>query len=126
MSKILFFCLLSASTLFSLEFHSYDEALEIQSQNNKIIMIDVIRSDCHYCADMDKNVFEDEKMSSWLNERFIAVKINLDKTPLPLGIQVNFTPSFFFVNSNQEIIKKIPGSWNIKDFQDLTKNIVKD
>ena len=86
-------------------------------------MLDVIRSDCHYCSDMDKNVFGDKEMSRYLSDKFIAAKINLDKEKLPLGLKVFFTPSFFFINDKQEIVKKIPGSWNIADFKDLTKNI---
>lgn len=123
MKKIAIICLISLSSLFALEFHSYKEALKLQKQNHKIIMIDVIRSDCHYCSDMDKNVFQDKKMSQYLKEKFIPVKINLDTQSLPLGIKVNFTPTFFFVDKEQKIVKKIPGSWDIQDFKDLTKKI---
>ena len=123
MKTIVLLLLLNFTTLFALEFHSYDEALKIQKQNHKIIMIDVMRTDCHYCVDMDKNVLQDPKMSQYLQEKFIPVKINLDTDKLPLGIKVNFTPTFFFVNSEKKILKTIPGSWNIEDFTDLTKNI---
>lgn len=123
MRKTLFFLLLTFHSLFALEFFSYDEALKLQKRNHKTIMLDVIRTDCHYCSDMDKEVFQNPKMSLYLSEKFIPVKINLDHEELPLGIKVFFTPSFFFINEKQEIIKKIPGSWNIQDFKDLTKNI---
>ena len=86
-------------------------------------MIDVIRTDCHYCEDMDKDVFQNNEMSEWLENRFIPVKLNLKNDKLPLGIQVHFTPTFFFVDTNGKIVKKIPGSWNIEDFKDLTKGI---
>lgn len=123
MKKIALTCALSLSSLFALEFHTYKEALKLQKENHKIIMIDVIRSDCHYCSDMDKNVFQDKNMSQYLKEKFIPVKINLDTQKLPLDIKVHFTPTFFFVDSQQKILKKIPGSWSIEDFKDLTKNI---
>lgn len=122
MNKILLL-VLSFSVAFALEFHSYKEAVALQKQTNKIIMIDVIRSGCHYCEDMDKKVFQDKKMAKWLDERFIAVKMNLDNEELPLGIKVNFTPTFYFVDKDKNIVKKIPGSWNIEDFKDLTKGI---
>jgi len=116
--------LISLSSLLALEFHTYDEALKLQKQNGKIIMIDIIRTDCHYCTDMDKKVFQNAEMSEYLQKRFIPVKINLDSDKLPLGIKAHFTPTFFFVNSKKKIIiKTIPGSWNIQDFKDLTKNI---
>ena len=123
MNKIWIGLLVSAVSLFALEFHSYEEGLKLQKRTGKIIMIDVVRSDCHYCSDMQKKVFDNKEMSEWLEERFIAVKLNLDFDELPLGIHVYFTPTFFFVDTDQKIIKKIPGSWNIQDFKDLTKNI---
>ncbi len=122
-NKIALFLLLSSISLFGLEFHSYKDALKLQKETHKIIMLDIIRTDCHYCQDMKKNVFDDTEMSQWLEERFIAVQINLDNEKAPLGIEVGFTPSFFFINEKAEIVKKIPGSWNIEDFKDLTKKI---
>ncbi|UCM99341.1 thioredoxin fold domain-containing protein [Sulfurimonas sp. SWIR-19] len=123
MNKFIFLVLLSSLSLWGLEFHTYEEALKIQKKNNKIIMIDVIRSDCQYCIKMKKEVFDNPEMSAWIEERFIPVELNLDFDELPLGLHVYFTPTFFFVDKNQKIIKKIPGSWNIQDFKDLTKNI---
>ena len=126
MNKILLSLSFAILSLHGLEFHSYEDALKLQKKNNKIIMIDVIRTDCHYCEEMNTNVFEDKEMSKWLEKRFIPVQINLDNERLPLGIKVNFTPSFFFINSKQQIVKKIPGSWDIDDFKDLTKHITKE
>ena len=123
MNKIVLIVLSGFLSLFALEFHSYEEALKLQKKTGKVIMIDVIRSDCHYCKDMQKKVFDNKAMSVWLQKRFIPVKLNLDFDELPLGLHVYFTPTFFFLDSDQKIIKKIPGSWNIQDFKDLTKNI---
>jgi len=110
-------------SLFAVEFLSYEEARELQKESGKIIMIDVVRSDCHYCTDMQKNVFENKEMSVWLEKRFIPVKVNLDIDTLPLGLKVSFTPTFFFVDKDEKVVKKIPGAWSIQDFKDLTKNI---
>ena len=123
MNKIVLVLLASAMSLFALEFHGYQDALKIQKKSGKIIMIDVVRSDCHYCHKMDAKVFNDAQMSKWIEQKFIPVKLDLDFDEIPLGIKVHFTPTFFFVNKEQKIIKTIPGSWNIQDFKDLTKNI---
>ncbi len=123
MNRFVLILVFSMSCLFAVEFHTLEEAQAIQKQNNKIIMLKMVRNDCHYCSDMQKEVCENEKMAKWLEERFIVVKINLDKQEAPLGIKVSFTPSFYFINADKEIVKKIPGSWNIEDFKDLTKGI---
>ena len=115
--------LLHIYPLYSLEFYNYEKAIEIQKKNQKIIMIDVTRTNCHYCINMKKKVFDDLKMSKWLEKRFIPVEINLDFDDMPFDIRINFTPTFLFVNKNGKIVQKIPGSWNIQDFKDLTKGI---
>ncbi|ADN09047.1 thioredoxin family protein [Sulfurimonas autotrophica] len=123
MNNLFLLLVLSITSLWGVEFHSYEEALKLQKKNNKIIMIDVMRSDCHYCIKMKKEVFDNPEMSAWIQKRFIPVELNLDFDELPLNLHVYFTPTFFFVDQNQKVIKKIPGSWNIQDFKDLTKNI---
>ncbi|MFT7860026.1 MAG: thioredoxin fold domain-containing protein [Sulfurimonas sp.] len=110
-------------SLEALEWLNYTQALELQKKNHKPIMLDVMRTDCHYCKDMEKNVFHDTAMSKWISKRFIAVKINLDFDTMPIEQKVIFTPTFFFLDGEGKIIKKIPGSWNIQDFKDLTKGI---
>lgn len=123
MNRLVLIFALSCLSLWGVEFHSYEDALKLQQKSKKIIMIDVVRTDCHYCEDMQKEVLENPEMSKYLNKRFISVKMDLDKQKLPLGMKVDFTPTFFFIDANNVIIKKIPGSWNIADFTDLTKNI---
>ncbi|WP_457744936.1 thioredoxin family protein [Sulfurimonas sp.] len=123
MNKILLACCLGSLSLFGAEFHSYEEALKLQKVNHKIIMIDVMRGDCHYCIKMEEEVFNDKEMYKWLQKRFILAEMNLDFDEVPTKFKVPFTPSFFFVNKQGKIVKKILGSWNIQDFKDLTKDI---
>jgi len=123
MKQIVFLLLFSFCNLFALDWHTYEDAVKLQKKNSKIIMIDVVRTHCQYCTKMNKDVFKDKEISKWLKERFIPVKINLDIDDIPLDIKVKMTPTFYFLDTKQKIIKKIPGSWNIKDFKDLTKKI---
>ena len=123
MNRFVLFLLVSFTSLLAVDFHTYEEALKLQQKSNKIIMIDVVRTGCHYCEDMDKKVLQNADMSRWLDERFISVKMNLDREKLPLGIKVNFTPTFYFINAESKIVKTVPGSWSIEDFKDLTKGI---
>lgn len=123
MSKIALLMLISALHLQGIEWKSYEEGLQLQTQVHKPIMIDVVRTNCHYCKDMERDVFEDKEMSAWIEERFIPVKINLDLNKLPLGLSVTFTPTFYFINEKHQVIKKVPGSWNIEDFKSLTQRI---
>lgn len=123
MNKIVLGLVLSISCVMGLEFHSFEEAKQIQKKNGKVIMIDFVRTDCHYCEDMQKDVFNNKEMSAWLESRFIPVQINIDHDKMPIDVEVHFTPMFYFLNKENKIVKKIPGAWNIEDFKDLTKGI---
>jgi len=122
MKKVIVSLVSYVSLLFSTEFYSYEKALEIQKTNSKIIMIDVVRDNCRYCILMDK-LLEDKEFSTWISERFIPVKINVEHDNTGLNLDVKITPTFYFLDKNQKIIKMIPGSWSKEDFIDLSKNI---
>lgn len=123
MSRVFFLLVMSFIALYALEWKTYEEALEIQKKSQKLIMIDVVRDNCHFCSDMQRDVFDNKEMSIWLESRFIPVKLNVDHDTIPLGIEVHFTPSFYFIDTTSTIKKKIPGAWNIEDFQSMTKDL---
>ncbi len=110
----------------AVEWMSLDDGLAKAQKSHKLIMIDVVRDRCHFCVNMDKNVFDDKKISQWIHSCFIPVKLNLSHQKLPNGFKVEVTPSFLFMNEKLELIKKIQGSWDSKDFQALSKNLCKD
>jgi thioredoxin-related protein len=121
--KVFFLILLFSISIHAIEWLSYDKAKVLQKKNHKPIMLDVMRDTCHYCKKMDKEVFDNKEMAQWLQERFILVQINLDEDLMPIDEEVTFTPTFYFLDENGKILKKIPGSWNIQDFKDLTRKI---
>ncbi|OIP57006.1 MAG: hypothetical protein AUK54_00965 [Helicobacteraceae bacterium CG2_30_36_10] len=123
MNRIVLALLMVVLSLSAFELKTYESALAQQKKTNKLIMIEVVREGCHYCEDMDRDVFANKEMSEWIAKRFIPIKISLNKQDLPLGLKVTFTPTFYFVDKNQKIVKKIPGAWNMEDFKSLTQKI---
>lgn len=127
MSKIL--SILYITSLLNLEavqWMSLEEGLDKAKKTDKLIMMDVIRDGCHFCSDMDKHVFNDKRMSIWIESCFIPVKFNLSQEKLPNGLKVEVTPTFFFMNEKLELIKKIQGSWNKHDFKELSQKLCKE
>lgn len=115
--------LLLAATLFSslfaegVQWRSWDAGMKEAKANGKIIMIDAVRTGCHYCTEMDETLFKDEAMAAYIEKRFVPVKINLAEEDLPLGLNVSMTPTFFFITKESALLKKVPGSWNQEDFR---------
>jgi thioredoxin-related protein len=104
---------------------SYVRAVELAQKSEKMIMIKLTAEYCGYCKKMDKEVMDDKEVLSILEKNFITVEIDVDKEKIPLGIERTLTPTFIFVDKNEKVLSKIPGSWNKKDFLELLTSRVK-
>ena len=74
--------------------YTFEEAVEAQKKNNKIIMVDVYTSWCGPCKAMSKYTFGDSVIAKYLNEHFLPVKFNAETRDT---VQFN---GFIFVNKN--------------------------
>ena len=101
---------------------TYTKALSISKQNNKPIMLKLTADNCKYCTKMDNEVLSDTEVKQLIDANFITVNINVDDEALPLNLKRTTTPTFIFVDKNEQITSKLPGSWNKKDFMDLLNN----
>lgn len=105
----------------SIKYVSFDTALKMASQDDRIIMIKATSRHCHYCKKMDREVFVEDEVVQVFQKDFIAVSVDVGKAALPLGLESAVTPTFFFVNKDKKMIKRIPGSWNKEDFLVILK-----
>ena len=106
---------------------TYTEAVKEAKVTGKIIMIKAISSHCHYCLEMDKEVFANPKVQAVLDKGFLSVSIDVGKEALPLGLKSQMTPTFFFVTfqpkQSKPKIKRIPGAWHNKEFLEILTEI---
>jgi len=98
------------------QYEDFDAAMKKAKDTDKIIMIKATAEHCHYCIKMDREVMIEEDVLNAIQKDFIAVEIDVSKQQAPLGIQVEGTPSFFFVDKSGKVIKSVFGSWNKEDF----------
>jgi thioredoxin-related protein len=100
MIKIAIGLLITSQLLFSsgIEWKSWSDALALSKKKHKIIMIEAVRDGCHYCEDMQRDVFSDKRMSDFIQKRFIGVRINIAHQKMPLDIEVSMTPTFYFIS----------------------------
>ena len=59
---------------------SWQEILDQAKSENKYILVDCYATWCAPCKYMDKTVFPDKEVAKFVSEKFIAVKIQMDKT----------------------------------------------
>jgi len=58
-----------------------DEALEKAKKENKLIIISVGYAACHWCHVMEHESFEDEEVANFMNDNFVAIKVDREERP---------------------------------------------
>ncbi|MGB5966682.1 MAG: DUF255 domain-containing protein, partial [Sulfurimonadaceae bacterium] len=58
-----------------------DEAFEKAKAENRAIFISIGYSSCHWCHVMEHEVFENEEIAAYLNEHFVAIKVDKEERP---------------------------------------------
>lgn len=58
-----------------------DEALEKARVENKPIFLSIGYSSCHWCTVMEHEAFSDTVIADYMNERFVAIKVDREERP---------------------------------------------
>jgi len=58
-----------------------DEAFEKAKKLNRPVLLSVGYSTCHWCHVMEEESFEDEEIARYLNEHYIAIKVDREERP---------------------------------------------
>ena len=58
-----------------------DEALAKAKAENKLILVSVGYSACHWCHVMERECFEDEEVAALMNKNFVCVKVDREERP---------------------------------------------
>ncbi len=57
------------------------EAFQEAAEKNKLVLISIGYSACHWCHVMEKESFEDEEIAEIMNEYFVCVKVDREERP---------------------------------------------
>jgi uncharacterized protein YyaL (SSP411 family) len=58
-----------------------DEAWEKARSENKMVLISIGYSACHWCHVMEHEVFENEECAAYMNEHFVCIKVDREERP---------------------------------------------
>lgn len=58
-----------------------EEALEEAKKQDKLVLVSIGYSSCHWCHVMEKETFEDESIAALMNENFINIKVDREERP---------------------------------------------
>ena len=58
-----------------------DAIFDIAKSENKLVLISIGYSACHWCHVMEKECFEDEQLAAYMNDNFICIKVDREERP---------------------------------------------
>ena len=105
----------------SVKYEGFEQALKEAKKEHKVIMLEAMSKECHFCRKMDREVLIEKEVVDALKKDFISVKIDISSTKLPLGLTTTLTPSFIFIDENAKVLMTMPGAWKKDDFLQILK-----
>ena len=65
------------------------EAFETARRENKPVFLSIGYSTCHWCHVMERESFEDDEIAAYLNEHFVAIKVDREERPDVDGVYMD-------------------------------------
>lgn len=119
---------------------SYEDAVKASKKNPKKIFLDVYTDWCGWCKKMDKSTLKDPKITSYMNKKYYAVKLDAesDKNIVYMGkkisekelagkvFRITGYPTTVYLESNEKLIQPIPGFLSVPDMDKILHYIGED
>lgn len=97
---------------------TWKEALEQAKRENKLIFMDCYTSWCGPCKMLAKDVFTDPEVAALFNEKFVNVKMDMEKgegKTLKDTYKVSAYPTLNFINGDGEIVHCVVGGVGVEE-----------
>ncbi len=105
---------------------SLDDALEEAEEKHKYVMAVFMRIGCKWSKKMGESSFQDEIIDQLINKSFIPVLMDKEIGEYPREeLQVKYTPTIFFLDSDMNVKSKIGGFRSPEKFMKELKVVIK-
>lgn len=104
---------------------SYDAALVKAAKEKKNVMVMLSKEGCPACEYMENNVFEEQMIEDMINKNFVPVHLDVHKDKIPSELGYIGTPTFHFLNTKGEKLKRYDGGANIPTFMGILNSVKK-
>ena len=91
---------------------SFQEAVKKAQKEKKYVLVDAYTDWCYWCKVLDKLTFPDETLGEFVNNSFVAIKVDMEAAsgvPLAWKYRVMAFPSTLVFNSEGQIVYKFGG-----------------
>ena len=116
MKFFLSLCLLGTTALFA-DLHwasNYAKAFENAKEQEKGVMIMLSKDKCDACWYMENIVFDEGELVAEIEKKFIPLRLDVHDDDIH-DLSFTSTPTLYFMRSNEEVIKRLNGVFNIKE-----------
>jgi thioredoxin-related protein len=137
---VLTFCVEKSFSQQSVNFEnslSWKEIQEKAKREDKFLFVDCFATWCGPCKEMDKNVYPVNEVGTFVNQNFIAVKVQLDSTAqdsetikkwykdaehIRSDYKVKSLPTFLFFSPDGRLVHEGRGAQDVKGFLRVAQN----
>ena len=110
----------------SLNWYSFEEGLALGSSKGKKVFIHFRADWCRYCHQMDRETFRNPAVVAYLNENYIAVKVDTDKQQNVADMfSVRTLPDNWFISEKGERLGFRNGYIPPNTFMKILKSVKK-
>ena len=106
---------------------TWSEALTKAAAEHKYLFVDGYTEWCGWCKVMDKETMTNEKVAALLNERFIAVKMDMEKgegMKLAMKYHVNAFPGYLYFSPDGRYVYQSGGYTKAAPFKDQLEGVL--
>lgn len=103
---------------------NFGEAMQKARAENKLVFIDAYTTWCGPCKMMDKQTFSDDDVAAFFNEKFVNLKLDMEKgdgQTIQLRYKIAAFPTLLFLNADGEVVHKALGFQDAEQFLAIGK-----
>ena len=113
LTKIVVSTLLFASMAFGdgnvTIYSDYNKTVELAKKEKRPIFMLFTKEQCRWCKKLKSNLFENEEIAKILEEEYLVLYLDKEKSVYPQKYKVKSVPDLFLISETEEVYTEILG-----------------
>jgi thiol:disulfide interchange protein DsbD len=107
-----------------IQWQTYSSGMSLAHENGKKVFLHFYATWCTYCSLMYKESFQNDSIIELLNDKFISIRVDIEKQPkIAEEYNVFAVPITYFLSSEGEKLRLIPGYISKDRLLKILKNV---